>query len=167
MTARPVSTALLTLALVLAAVTAPAAPPEGWRFLGFDEALRQAQAENRPVFLYFGRQGCPSCEQTNRESFTDPEVQRRYREHYVLAYVDSEGGRRLSLPSGERISEMELGVRLQVFGTPFFYFMAPDGTPILRAPGYQSASEFILYDRFVSEGHYKSQTLSEFKAAQS
>lgn len=140
-------------------------PPEGWDFRPYDEALEMAQQDQRRVFLYFGRHGCPSCEKTNRESFADPRVIARYNANYVLAYVDSESGERLRLPSGERISEMELGVRLKVFGTPFFYYMEPDGSPILRAPGYQSADEFLRFDRFVSGDHYRRQTFSEFKAS--
>jgi len=55
MAPRLVSTTLLSLPLVLAAGSAPGEPPESWRFVGFDQAMRQAQAENRPVFRYFGR----------------------------------------------------------------------------------------------------------------
>jgi len=124
---------------------AAADPPSGWDFQPLDRALTQARTEQRRVFLYFGRHGCPSCEKTNRESFTDPRVVERFNEHYVLAYADSEGDRRLRLPGGERITEMELGVRLKAFGTPLFYFMESTGKPILRAPGYQSADEFLLY----------------------
>ena len=143
-----------------------AEPPEGWDFLPLDRALRSAQQDKRPILLYFGRHGCPSCDRTNRESFTDPRVVERFNANYVLAYADSEGGKRLRLGSGERITEMELGVKLQVFGTPFFYFMRPDGKAIARAPGYQSADDFLLLDRYVSGGHYQRMTLAEFKAAQ-
>lgn len=138
-------------------------PPSGWDFQRFDQAMARARNEERPVFLYFGRHGCPACDRTNRESFTDPRVVERLKANYVLAYVDSESGERLRLPGGERITEMELGVRLKVFGTPFFYFMQPDGAAILRAPGYQSAEDFLLYDRFVSGGHYRNQSFTSFK----
>lgn len=158
---------LLPLLALCALWPALASPPAGWGFLPLDEALKIAKQQQRRVFLYFGRHGCPSCDKTNRESFSDPRVVEQFHRNYVLAYVDSESGRRLRLPSGERITEMELGVRLKVFGTPFFYFMEPDGSPILRAPGYQSAEEFLLFDRFVSGGHYKGQSFSEFKAARS
>lgn len=139
-------------------------PPADWTFHAFDDALKQAGQEQRRVFLYFGRHGCPSCERTNRESFSDPRVIERFNANYVLAYVDSESGKRLRLPSGERITGMELGVRLKVFGTPFFYFMEPDGSAILRAPGFQSAEDFLLYDRFVDGGHYRHRSFVEFKA---
>ena len=158
---------LLVLAVVLGAPREGwADPPAGWDFLPLDEALSLAREQDRPVFLYFGRHGCPSCEKTNRESFTDPRVERRYKEGYVLAYADSEGDRRLRLPGGERVTEMELGVRLRAVGTPLFYFLEADSRPILRAPGYQSAEELLLYDRFVSEGHHRRQSFAEFKAAQ-
>jgi thioredoxin-related protein len=158
---------VLAVLTLLWPLPSPADPPEGWSFLPFDEALQTARQQDRPVFLYFGRHGCPSCEKTNRESFTDPRVIERFNANYVLAYVDSEGGERLRLPSGERITEMELGVRLKVFGTPFFYFMEPDGTPILRAPGYKSADEFLRYDRYVSGGHHRERSFREFEAGDS
>jgi thioredoxin-related protein len=43
--------------------------------------------------------------------------------------------------------------------------MEPSGKPIVRAPGYQSAEEFLLFDRYVNGGHYKEKTLAEFRAA--
>ena len=159
--------ACLATALLAWSAAAPADPPSDWTFHPLDEALKLAQQEQRRVFLYFGRHGCPSCDKTNRQSFTDPRVIEKYRANYVLAYADAESGERLRLPSGERVTEMELGVKLKVFGTPFFYFMEPDGTPVYRAPGYQSAEEFLLFDRYVNGGHYKQQTFAEFKADQS
>jgi thioredoxin-related protein len=164
---RPGPAIVLVLLLACWSVGAVANPPEGWTFHPLDKALKLAKQEQKRVFLYFGRHGCPSCDKTNRESFTDPRVIDSYNANYVLAYADSEGGNRLRLSSGERITEMELGVKLKVFGTPFFYFMESNGAPILRAPGYQSADELILYDAFVNGDHYKKQSLAEFKAARS
>jgi thioredoxin-related protein len=160
---------ILTLPLVLLcwSALAPADPPAGWTFHPYDEALKLAQQDQRRVFLYFGRHGCPSCEKTNRESFSDPRVFDRYNANYVLAYVDAESGERLRLPGGERITEMELGMRLRVIGTPSFYFLEPDGEPISRSPGYQSADELLLLDRYVSGDHFRHQTFADFRAAES
>jgi thioredoxin-related protein len=160
---------ILTLPLVLLcwSALAPADPPSGWTFHPYDEALKLAQQDQRRVFLYFGRHGCPSCEKTNRESFSDPRVFDRYNANYVLAYVDAESGERLRLPGGERITEMELGMRLRVIGTPSFYFLEPDGEPISRSPGYQSADELLLLDRYVSGDHFRHQTFADYRAAES
>ena len=163
----PVGVLLIAAVCSLPAMPVSADAPSGWVFQPLDDALQAARQQDRRVFLYFGRHGCPSCEKTNRESFSDPRVIAAYNANYVLAYVDSESGKRLRLPSGERVTEMEMGVRLKVFGTPFFYFMEPDGSPIARAPGFKTADEFLLLDEFVNGDHYRQQSFPQFKASRS
>lgn len=120
--------------------------PEGYPFQPFDEAMTRSQAESKVLFVYFGRYGCGYCEKTNREAFSDPEIKRRYTDHYVLAYVDAEGGRRLRLPSGERIPERELGTRYDALVTPIFTFMTAEGEPIYRLVGVQRVEDLIEAD---------------------
>lgn len=80
----------------------------------------------------------------------------------MLVYVDAESGKRLRLPTGERITEAELGTRLKVFATLLFVYMTPQGQEIFKAPGFKTVQNFKDFDRYVVEGHYKSQTLLEF-----
>ncbi|SCZ52014.1 thioredoxin family protein [Thiohalomonas denitrificans] len=137
-------------------------PPAGYPFVAYDEGLRQADSEGKPVFLYFGRYGCGWCEKTNKESFSDERVRQAYEEHYVLVYVDAESGNRLTLPNGERLTEMELGARMNVFATPVFAYLEKDGEMIFKAPGFKTAEEFLAFDRYVAGGHYQKQELLEF-----
>lgn len=153
-------------ALWLLAAPAAAEAPKGYNFVTFDEGLRLAAEQDRPVFLYFGRYGCGWCDKTNKESFSDPDLKALYEENYVLVYVDAESGRRMSLPSGERITELELGARMNVFATPVFGFLTSDGNTIFTVPGYKTADEFRDFHRFVSGGHYREQRLFEFLAEQ-
>jgi thioredoxin-related protein len=164
---RSLACSLPRLALLLVVLTpaVPAAPPDGYAFLPFDEALRRAAAEDRRVFLYVGREGCPTCDQTNRESLADPTLRELLQREYLVSYVDAEGGGRLTLPTGERVTEMDLNALLGVIGTPTFFFLEPDGSAILKRPGFQSVADFRLYDRFVREGHYRTQTLAQFRDA--
>ena len=141
--------------------------PEGWHFQAFDDAQTASIRDGRPLFVYFGRYGCPTCARVNHESLTDPRVIQRFHDNYELAYVDTESGERLRLPGGERLTEAALGMRYSVYGTPFFLFMTPDGTVITRIPGFVSAEQFLGLDIFVSGGHYRSQTLQEFVAGDS
>jgi thioredoxin-related protein len=143
-----------------------AEPPNGYPFIQFDDGLAQAKASNKPVFLYFGRQGCGWCDKTNREAFSDTMVRELYTSHYVLVYVDSESGKRLTLPSGERITETELGSRLGVHATPVFVFMEPDGKAVARTVGVQTVQDLKDYDRYIYGKHYSRQTFSQFKAAE-
>ncbi len=139
-------------------------PPEHYPFVTYDQGLAQSQREGRPVFVYFGRYGCGWCEKTNREAFSDPALRELYIRRYVLVYVDAEGGRRLTLPNGERVTEHELGARMKVFATPVFAWLEPDGREIFRMPGVQSTADFRLYDRFLSEGHFRKESIREFLA---
>lgn len=137
---------ILLLGLALAS-GAQADAPEGYPFLPFDHAMSQAAESGKPVFVYFGRYGCGYCEKTNKEAFSDPAVKAAYTEHYVLAYVDAESGDRLRLPSGERITERELGTRYDAFVTPVFSFLTPSGEARHRLIGVQSKETLLQADQ--------------------
>lgn len=136
--------ALLPLLLWVSSVHAD--PPEHYPFTRFDTAMRAANAENRVLFVYFGRYGCGYCEKTNKEAFSDPGVRERYTHNYALAYVDAESGQRLRLPSGERITERELGTRYDAFVTPVFTFLTPGGKVIHKLVGVQRIEDLINAD---------------------
>ena len=125
--------------------------PEGYPFQSFDKAMQQARTDNKPLFVYFGRYGCGYCEKTNKEAFSDNSIKETYTRHYVLAYVDSESGKRLRLPSGERITEREVGTRYNAFVTPVFTFMMPDGQPLLRLVGVQRIEDLREADMKVQQ----------------
>jgi len=133
----PMLHAVLLLVITLITLPVMAEAPEGYPFQSFDKAMQQARTDNKPLFVYFGRYGCGYCEKTNKEAFSDNSIKETYTRHYVLAYVDSESGKRLRLPSGERITEREVGTRYNAFVTPVFTFMTPDGQALLRLVGVQ------------------------------
>jgi len=137
-------------------------PPPDYPFVSHDAGLARAKAEAKPILLYFGRYGCAWCDHVNRKTFSDPALKQLFSENYVLIYVDAEGGRRLRLPSGERLTEGELGARLGAYATPLFVFMTPDGKAIAKIPGFKTVDDFKDYDRYVRGGHYHKQTLLEF-----
>ena len=131
--------------------SAQADAPKGYPFVSFEKAMQQAASEGKPVFVYFGRYGCGYCDKTNKESFSDPQVRERYTKNYLLAYVDSESGKRLRLPSGERITERELGTRYNAFVTPVFSFLTPSGETVLRLVGVQSRDDLLNADEEVRQ----------------
>jgi thioredoxin-related protein len=144
----------IVLLFMLALVAVPpvwAEAPEGYPFLPFDQAMAKARAEHKPLFVYFGRYGCGYCAKTNREAFSDNGVRTAYTQHYVLAYVDAESGKRLRLPTGERITERELGTRYDAFVTPVFTFMNTDGEALLRLVGVQRVVDLSEADRKVQQ----------------
>ena len=137
---------ILLFVLMMLPTNALADAPEGYPFVPFDQAMAQSQSESKLLFVYFGRYGCGYCEKTNREAFVDPEVRQRYSQNYALAYVDAESGRRLRLPSGERIAERDLGTRYDALVTPGFTFLKPDGELVFRMVGVQRIEDLIDAD---------------------
>lgn len=140
---------LLVLSAALVFQPAQADAPEGYPFLSFDEAMQQAREQDKTLFVYFGRYGCGYCEKTNKEAFSDETVRQVYTGNYILAYVDSESGKRLQLPSGERITEQEVGTRYDAFVTPVFTFMTPEGEPLKRLVGVQRIEDLLDADEEV------------------
>lgn len=143
--------AVLLLVITLITLPVMADAPEGYPFQSFDKAMQQARAENKTLFVYFGRYGCGYCDKTNKEAFSDSKIREAYIRHYVLAYVDSESGKRLRLPSGERITEREVGTRYNAFVTPVFTFMTPEGQPLLRLVGVQRIEDLREADMKVQQ----------------
>ena len=142
---------LLLMVTTLLVLPVMAGPPQAYPFQSFDKAMQQARAENKTLFVYFGRQGCGYCEKTNKEAFSDKQVRETYSKHYVLAYIDSESGKRLRLPSGERVTERELGTRYNAFVTPVFTFMTADGQTLLRLVGVQRIEDLRDADTNVQD----------------
>ena len=131
------------LIVLLLSTLAVAHPPKNYPFVSFDKAMQKARAENKPLFVYFGRYGCGYCEKTNKEAFIDKKIRETFIRNYILSYVDAESGKRLRLPTGERITEREVGTRYSAFVTPIFTFMTTDGEPILRLVGVQRIEDFV------------------------
>lgn len=149
------------------AATALADPPADYHFVNYDSGLKAARASGKPIFVYFGRYGCAWCDHTNKKTFSDALLKKLYSDNYELVYVDAESGRRLTLPSGERITEAELGVRLQAFATPLFVYLTPQGEKIMQIPGFKTVQDFRDFDRYVRSGAYKQKTLLEFLSSSS
>ena len=155
---------LLTSTFLTGSVMAEA--PSGYDFLPYDKGIQLSQKTGKKIFLYYGREGCGFCDKTNKESFSKKNVKKAITDNFVLVYVDAEGGRRMTLPSGERITEMQLGTRLNALVTPVFMFLHPNGEKIVKVPGFQPAVNFLTMAAYVKGGHFTTQSLSQFQSSQ-
>ena len=143
-----------------------AAPPEGYRFLSLTEAAQLASSENKPMLLYFGRYGCSTCRKMHAEVFNDASLTAKYNNAFVLAYVDTESGDRISLANGERITEMQFASRSRIIGTPTFIFFSPEQKPLFKKAGFQTVTQMNQYGDYILEKHYQSMPLREYLARQ-
>ena len=155
---------LLGLGMVCGVVRAE--PPHAYPFGNYDAAVARAAKSNKKIFLYYGRQGCGFCDMTNKNSFSKDSVKQRYLKNYELVYLDAEGGGRLTLANGERITEQQFGARFKVLGTPYFVFFEPDGTLIYKAPGFKTEKDLIQMDEYIQGKHYKNKSFNDFSKEQ-
>ncbi len=156
----------LLLLLLLVASASSAAPPEEYSFKNLTEAFKQAKAEGKPVFLYFGRYGCSTCRKMHAEVFIDEVMLKRYESDFVLAYVDTESSNRIQLPNGERTTELQFTQRSRILGTPTFIYFSPEQQPLFKRSGFQTVDQMLAYAEYVSGGFYQSQDLQQFLANQ-
>jgi len=159
-----VSRSILFTLLLLSFQAVWANPPRGYDIVAYDIGMQKARQENKKAFVYFGRYGCGFCKKTNDETFSDKRIHELYSKNYVLIYVDAESGKRLQLPNGERITEAELGARLNAFATPLFLYLDPDGKVVMRAPGFKTVKDFINFDKYVQGSYYQKMSINEFLA---
>jgi thiol:disulfide interchange protein len=118
------------------APTAPAAPTAGakaatdgiaWRNAAsdaeVDAAFALARAEDKPVFVYWGANWCPPCNQVKATLFNRQEFIERSRA-FVPVYVD-----------GDSPGAQKIGARFRVSGYPTMVLFNPRGEELTRLPG--------------------------------
>lgn len=125
----------LALALLLAGAPteAPARPQLAiaWE-RKFDEAIKKARREGKPLVVDFWAEWCGWCERLDKTTYADPAVIRRAQQ-FVAVKVNTEGSRR----ELEVCAKYGVGERL-----PVILFLSPQGRQLFRIDGYQGPGQF-------------------------
>jgi thioredoxin-related protein len=130
------SRAVAGAALSFALLGAEAAPDGiAWRHAASDAdveaAFAQARTEAKPVFVYWGAQWCPPCNQVKATLFNRADFIERTRA-FVPVYVD-----------GDSPGAQKLGTRFKVRGYPTMVLFNPQGAELVRLPGEADARQVM------------------------
>jgi thiol:disulfide interchange protein DsbD len=111
-----------------------------WIINNFEEALRQAKAENKQIFVDFTGYTCTNCRWMEANMFPHPQVKSELEKYVLLSlYTDGEG----------EIYEKQQQFQEQTFQTvamPFYAILDSDGKPIKTYPGLtRNVNEFINF----------------------
>jgi thioredoxin-like negative regulator of GroEL len=115
---------------------APAPPAQGIAWVHaandaeVDAAFAQAQGAGMPVFLYWGADWCPPCNQLQATLFNRQEFIARSRA-FIPVYID-----------GDRPGAQKLGARFKVRGYPTMVLFSPAGEELTRLPGEVEAQQY-------------------------
>ncbi len=97
----------------------------------FDEALRRARTEAKPVMVDFWAEWCSWCHRLDQTTYLDARVVHLAAD-FVAVKIDTEGG-----PRQEAVAE-----RYDVDSLPTIVFLTPSGHQVLRVSGYQGPGQF-------------------------
>ncbi len=158
---------LLAMSLWLAAGPARAELPDGWNFVEYNEALKVARQQGKPVFVYYGFNKCPYCVYVNKHTFSSEELRRAYSSRYVLAYFDIRGNREdpIQLANGSSMPRGDAIKHLKASPVPAWAFLDPQGREVLARRGSRTKVDaFKQFDAYVGGGEYKSMGFEAFLA---
>jgi thioredoxin-like negative regulator of GroEL len=95
-----------------------------------DAAFARAKAAQQPVFVYWGADWCPPCNQVKATLFNRQDFIERSRA-FVPVYID-----------GDSPGAQKLGARFKVRGYPTMVLFSPAGEEITRLPGEVDSQQY-------------------------
>jgi len=140
---------LLWIAAFLLCPQAHGKPPTEWQFKTWQDAVTQAEAEKKPLFVIFGFEDCQWCDYLYRRGMNDAELRGKYQQAAALTYFDTKStnqAEQLILPGGATITRAEIIKRFQAYPTPSWVFISPSGEVLQANRSGKSTSREMLRD---------------------
>jgi thioredoxin-related protein len=107
----------------------------------YDNALKAAKAENKPLLIYFYSKSCYYCTLMDKETLVDSQVAGMIKRDFVFLRVDVD-------KSGD------LSRLYRVSGTPTSWFLDSSGKRIFEAPGFIQRPLYKKLLEYVKGKHY-------------
>jgi thiol:disulfide interchange protein len=98
----------------------------------FKEALAEAKAQNKPVFIDIYTTWCGPCKWMSANTFTNKEAAKYYNDNFINYKIDAERG------EGPYVSR-----KYKIRGYPTLLYVDGDGNVIHKVAGMHPAKEFI------------------------
>lgn len=129
---------LIPVLLVVVMVAARCAPPEGIQFYdkSWQEVLKKAKAEHKPIFLDIYASWCGPCKMLKRETFPDKEAALYFNAHFVSTSFD-----------GEKGDGVMLARKYKIEGYPALFILDESGEVLNSTLGFMSADELVQFGK--------------------
>lgn len=161
---------LIAIGILIAAVlgysesgTQKTANPDGFSWNKYDEGLKIAAQNKKPLMVDFYTDWCGYCKKLDKTTYADPTVAKYVKEHFVAVKINAESKESINLPTG-KTNGAAIARSFGVTGYPAIWFLEPDGKKINFYPGYAPPDKFIHVLRYIGDGHYKKQSWKDYSA---
>jgi thioredoxin-related protein len=111
-------------------------------FLDFREDVADAARDGKRLMAYFGQDGCPYCRALMADNFSQREIVRKTREHFVAVALNIYGDRETTWLDGQVRPEKALARFIGVQFTPTLLFFDEKGAVVARLNGYYPPERF-------------------------
>lgn len=128
-------------------------------YFDYDQALRCAKEQNKPIFLDFTGHGCVNCREMEANVWSDPNVLKRLKEDYVVValYVDdrkelpesdwvtSEYDGKVKKTVGKKFADFQIS-RFNVNSQPYYILLDTNGQLLTQPKAYDlNVSNFVHF----------------------
>ncbi len=134
------------------------------QWVPFNEGMAVAAKEKKHVVIDFYTSWCHWCKVMEKETFSDPKVQKYLAEHFVSIRVDAESTRDTLAYRGRTYTPVQLARSFGVRGYPALAYLDTEGIFVAVIPGFMPAETFLPLLDYMNKECYKQQvTFEEFK----
>ena len=141
----------------------PASAQSTIEWIDMEEAQKQSEVDQKPVFVFVEAEWCGFCKKMKREVFPQTEISGLMNEEYYGVLVDLESKNEIAF-NGNIMTEREFSRSMEVMQTPTMIFLGNDGEELGRQPGYLGEDDFYKLLRYVTSDDFGVVPFKDFSA---
>lgn len=135
-------------------------------FGDFSEELATAKEQGKKgIMIFFEMDECPFCHWMKKNVLNQPDVQKYFKNNFLVFAVDIEGDVEIADFKGKTMTQKDFAFKEnRVRATPVIAFFDLNGKRVMRYTGRtRNKEEFMLLGQFVADGAYKTTKFSRYK----
>jgi thioredoxin-related protein len=137
-------------------------------FGDFSEEMATAKEQGKKgIFIFFEMDECPFCHWMKTNVLNQENVQKYFKDNFLIFAVDIEGDVEITNFQGKTMSQKDFAFKEnRVRATPVLAFFDLEGKRVMRFTGRTaSTDEFLLLGKYVVDKEYKNTKFSKYKRA--
>ncbi len=135
---------------------------EGLDWKAFEEAVAEAEAQDKKLIVDVYAAWCPWCRRLQREVYAHDEVQAYIRGRFVVTRLDAENTADSLRFRDYTLTPSEMAAGLGASGFPTTVFLDEAGQYITRLPGFITAPDFLDVLHYIGSEAFLDFTFEEY-----